>query len=149
MGGRLPYAQRFDDLVVYQKARALAAEIFSLTKAFPREEAYSLIDQVRRSSRSVGAQIAEAWAKRRYERHFVSKLTDADGEQYETQHWISVATDCGYLNTSQSADLIARCQEIGRLLGTMITKAHLFCDAPLGSVREAAGEYFVEVNGEQ
>ena len=84
MGGRLPYARRFDDQVVYQRARELAAEIFDVTRAFSREESYSLTDQVRRSSRSIGAQIAEAWAKRRYERHFISKLTDADGEQYET-----------------------------------------------------------------
>jgi len=85
---KLGHAESFRDLVVYKNARKLAKSIFELTKSFPKEEMYSLTDQVRRSSRSVGAQIAEAWAKRRYKKHFVSKLADADGEQQETQHWI-------------------------------------------------------------
>jgi len=84
--GRLPYVNSFRGLLVYQKSRTLAQAIFQVTKQFPREEMYALTDQIRRSSRSVGAQIAEAWAKRRYEKHFLSKLTDADGEQQETQH---------------------------------------------------------------
>ena len=92
----------FSELVVYQKARQFAREIFAITRTFPREEMYSLIDQIRRSSRSVGAQIAEAWAKRRYEKHFVSKLTDAEGELHETQHWIGIALDCGYMNQNSS-----------------------------------------------
>ncbi len=71
---------------MYKLARQLSLEIYKLTKSFPKEEMFSLTDQIRRSSRSVGAQIAEAWAKRRYEKHFISKLTDADGEQQETQH---------------------------------------------------------------
>lgn len=79
-------ANSFRDLEVYKLSREFSKEIFDLTKRFPPEERYSLTDQIRRSSRSVGAQIAEAWAKRRYEKHFVSKLTDADGEQQETQH---------------------------------------------------------------
>ena len=77
---KLEYATSFRDLLVYQKAKELSRTIFKITKRFPKEEAYSLTDQIRRSSRSIGAQIAEAWAKRRYEKHFVSKLTDADGE---------------------------------------------------------------------
>ena len=101
----LGHARRFFDLIVYQRAREVAREVFELSKSFPKEEKYSLIDQVRRSSRSVGAQIAEAWAKRRYERHFVSKLTDADAEQLETQHWIQVARECGYLTEKQAVDL--------------------------------------------
>jgi four helix bundle protein len=76
----------------------LAKAVFEASKTFPREEAYSLTDQGRRASRSIGAQIAEAWAKRRYARHFASKLTDADGEQLETQHWLIMAFDCGYLS---------------------------------------------------
>ena len=80
-----PYVKSYRDLVVYQKARELAVEVFETTKSFPREEMYSLTDQIRRSSRSIGAQIAEAWAKRRYPKHFLSKLSDADGEQQETQ----------------------------------------------------------------
>ncbi len=82
----MKYAQSFRDLLVYQEARKLSAEVFAISKQFPKEEMLSLTDQIRRSSRSVGANIAEAWAKRRYEKHFVSKLTDADGEQQETQH---------------------------------------------------------------
>ena len=81
--GNLKHARDYRDLRVYEKATAVAYSIFELTQSFPKSEAYSLTDQVRRSSRSVGAQIAEAWAKRRYEKHFVSKLTDADAEQHE------------------------------------------------------------------
>ncbi len=80
------YARSFRDLVGYQKSRQLAREIYHSTLTFPKDELHSLTDQIRRSSRSIGAQVAEAWAKRRYEKHFVSKLTDADGEQQETQH---------------------------------------------------------------
>jgi four helix bundle protein len=92
----MEHANSFKELVVYQKARDLAKSVFEITKTFPKEEMYSLTDQIRRSSRSIGAQIAEAWSKRRYERHFISKLTDADAEQLETQHWIIVAQDCEY-----------------------------------------------------
>jgi len=85
------HANSFRDLEVYKLARQLSYEIFTISKDFPKEELYSLTDQIRRSSRSVGAQISESWAKRRYKKHFISKLTDADGEQQETQHWIEVA----------------------------------------------------------
>ncbi|MCK4329442.1 four helix bundle protein [candidate division WOR-3 bacterium] len=83
--------------------------------------------QIRRSSRSVGAQIAEAWAKRRYEKHFVSKLTDADGEQQETQHWIETARDCDYITETQSKDWLERYASVGRMLNSMINKASQFC----------------------
>ena len=139
----LRHAKSFRDLLVYQKARQLAAEIFRVTKDFPREEMYSLTNQIRRSSRGVGAQIAEAWAKRRYEAHFVAKLTDADGEQQETQHWIETAADCGYLTQSQANDLIEKCAEIGRLLGGMMAKADLFCGTSVAAIREPVTEYFV------
>ena len=89
----LPFARSFKELAVYQKARTLSREVFKTTKGFPREEAFSLTDQWRRAVLSIGAQISEAWTKRRYPRHFLSKLTDADGEQMETQHWIIVAFD--------------------------------------------------------
>ena len=121
------YAKSFRDLVVYQKARSVAKAIFEITKTFPREEMYSLTDQMRRSSRSIGAQIAEAWAKRRYEKHFVSKLTDADGEQQETQHWVDSAEDCGYLEKEQAWNLNADLNEIGRMINSMIDKANQFC----------------------
>ena len=123
----LAHAKSFRDLVVYKKARAVAKEIFEITKTFPKEEMYSLTDQVRRSSRSIGGQIAEAWAKRRYEKHFISKLTDADGEQLETQHWIDTAEDCEYLSSTQAAGLNEKLAEIGKMLNSMITGAHRFC----------------------
>ena len=94
---RPAHAHDFGELIVYQKSRVLAQRIFELSRTFPREETYSLTDQVRRSSRSVGAQIAEAWAKRPYKRNFLSKLADANGELFETQHWIDVAADCLYI----------------------------------------------------
>ena len=103
-----------------------------------------MTDQIRRSSRSVGAQIAEAWAKRRYEKHFVSKLTDADGEQQKTQHWLEMAADCGYLTEQQTDQLVSKCSEIGRLLGGMIAKAELFCGTPLKTIRESTADYFVD-----
>ena len=140
---KLAHADSFRDLLVYHKARDLAREIFRLTVSFPKEETYSLIDQIRRSSRAIGANIAEAWAKRRYERHFVSKLTDADGEQFETQHWIDTATDCGYWASDTAAALMRRCEEIGRLLGGMIAKADVFCGEPPRSLRESAPEYLI------
>ena len=86
--GDLSHAQSFRDLVVYRKAFQVAKTIFEVSKEFLKEETYSLTDQIRRASRSIGAQIAEAWDKRRYEKHFTSKLTDADSEQLETQHWV-------------------------------------------------------------
>jgi four helix bundle protein len=93
----MKHAKSFRDLEVYQLSRKLANEIFIISKSFPKEETYSLTDQIRRSSPSAGAQIAEAWAKRRYEKHFISKLTDADGEQQETQHRLENAFDCSYI----------------------------------------------------
>jgi len=103
---------------------------------------YSLTDQVRRCSRSVGGQIAEAWAKRRYVKHFVSKLTDADAEQNETQHWIETASDCNYLNANETTALLRRCEEIGRLLGGMMEKADQFCSENLNVIRDEAAEFF-------
>jgi four helix bundle protein len=121
------HAKSFRDLVVYKKARAVAKEIFELTKTFPKEEMYSLTNQVRRPSRSIGAQIAEAWAKRRYEKHFVSKLTDADGEQLETQHWLDTAEDCAYISPDEAARTNDKLAEIGKMLNSMIKGAHRFC----------------------
>ncbi|MEJ2353755.1 MAG: four helix bundle protein, partial [Anaerolineales bacterium] len=141
---KLPYAESFRDLLVYQKARNLALEIYQITKTFPREEMFSLTDQIRRSSRSIGAQIAEAWAKRRYEKHFMSKLTDADGERQETLHCIGQAADCGYLNLDQAAELNEKCDEIGRLLAGMIGKSGLFCGPLSREVSEPVPDYFVE-----
>ncbi len=88
--------RRFEDLEVYQLALGLQREIFEISKGFPKEERYSLTDQIRRSSRSVGANIAEAWHKRRYPAHFASKLTDSDAEAGETRHWVQTALDSDY-----------------------------------------------------
>ncbi|RPJ24075.1 MAG: four helix bundle protein [Chloroflexi bacterium] len=140
---KLEYATSFRDLIVYRKARELSLEIFRLTKRFPREETYSLTDQIRRSSRSAGAQIAEAWAKRRYEKHFVSKLTDSDGEQQETQHWIETALDCEYISQEEANALLEKCTEIGRLLGGIIAKAEQFCNPSPYQAREEQANYFV------
>jgi four helix bundle protein len=124
---KLQHASSFRDLIVYQKARNAAQAIFRLSKSFPKEEAYSLRDQLRRASRSVGGQIAEAWGKRQYQRHFVSKLTDADAEQLETQHWIDTAVDCEYLTEDQARMLLEPLHEIGRMLHSMVEKADQFC----------------------
>lgn len=140
---KLEYATSFRDLIVYRKTRELSLEIFRLTKRFPKEEAYSLTDQIRRSSRSVGAQIAEAWAKRRYEKHFISKLTDSDGEQQETQHWVETALDCKYISQEEANVLLENCSEIGRLLGGMIAKAEQFCNPSPYQAHEEQAKYFV------
>ena len=114
------------DLEVYKFAYELAMEIFELTKHFPPEEKYALTSQIRRSSRSVCLNLREAWAKRRYEAHFVSKLTDCDGENNETDSSLDFACSCGYISKEQHEQLTARCAEIGRMLGGMMRKAESF-----------------------
>jgi len=121
------YVKSFRDLEVYKLAREVSKEVFIFSKGFPAEEKFSLTDQIRRSSRSVGAQIAEAWGKRRYENHFISKLTDADSEQLETQHWLEVAEECKYLKTETSKELIQKCESIGKMFYSMIDKSSTFC----------------------
>jgi four helix bundle protein len=121
------YARSFKDLQVYKQAFIVSAKIFELSKAFPEEEKYALIGQIRRASRSIGANIAEAWSKRKYEPHFVSKLTDADCEQMETQHWMRVAFSCGYLDESTARSLVIELEQIGRQLQGMVDKADSFC----------------------
>ncbi|HEX5111879.1 MAG TPA: four helix bundle protein [Saprospiraceae bacterium] len=121
------HVESFKDLEVYKMARQLAKRIFELTKTFPMEERYSLTGQIRRSSRSIGGQIAEAWGKRRYINHFISKLTDADGEQLETQHWIEVSFDCEYIDANVRKELNEKCYSIGKMLQKMIEKADDFC----------------------
>ena len=121
------YVKSFRELEIYKLARGLSLEIFYMSRKFPKEEKYSLTDQIRRSSRSVGAQIAEAWAKRTYRKHFISKLTDADGEQLETQHWIETAVDCSYLSETEANALLDQYASIGRMLNSMMSKADKFC----------------------
>src|SRR3989449_3567619 len=107
-------------LRVYQKAFATAMDLFELSKAFPKEETYSLTDQIRRSSRSVCANLAEAWRKRRYEAAFVNKLNDSEGESAETQTWLEFAVKCGYLNAQDGRALFKVYDEIIAMLVTMI-----------------------------
>jgi four helix bundle protein len=115
------------ELEVYQAAFNLQQEIFAISKKFPREETYSLTDQIRRASRSIGANLSEAWAKRRYPAHFLSKLTDSDGELQETHHWLDTAEACGYLTTNEVGNLKEQAESVGRQLGSMINKHESFC----------------------
>ena len=104
----------------------MAMEIFNESKTFPKEERYSLTDQIRRSSRSVVANIAEGFRKRRYPNMFISKLADADSEATETQVWLDFARDCGYLSQKRHDELTAGYEEIGRMLGGMIAHPEKF-----------------------
>ena len=117
----------FRDLKVYRAAFELQQEIFEITKTFPREEQYSLTDQIRRASRSVGANLSEAWQKRRYIAHFTSKLTDSDGEQAETQHWLDTSYACEYISLEDHEKLRSKCEEIGRMLGKMLKEPEKWC----------------------
>jgi len=108
------------DLKVYRAAYDLAMRIFAVSKSFPPEEKFALTSQIRRSSRSVCLNLREAWAKRRYEAHFISKLTDCDGENSETDSSLDFALDCEYMTSSEHADLTIRCREVGKMLGGMI-----------------------------
>jgi len=119
--------KHFRELIVYQKAFEQAMIIFKLTKKFPKVEQYSLTDQIRRSSRSVCANIAEAWHKRRYTAHFVSKLTDSDAEAAETQVWLDFSLECEYLNRDDYKQLVKEYEEIGRMVGAMISSPDKFC----------------------
>jgi len=116
----------FRDLIAYKKAFALSMEIFVITKTFPKEETYSLIDQIRRSSRSVFASIAEAYKKRKYPNHFISKLTDADMENGETQAWLDASLACKYINKEKYDELDKQSDEVTRLLIFMINNPDKF-----------------------
>ncbi len=118
---------KYEDLEVYKLAFELQQEIYQLTKSFPKEELYSLTDQIRRSSRSIGANIAEAWQKRRYKAHFISKLTDSDSEQAETRHWIKTCLACGYINNITEHKLQEQYMKVGAMLGKMINNAEHWC----------------------
>ena len=115
------------ELKVYKEAYALALEIFQISKMWPAEERYSLTDQIRRASRSVCSNLREAWAKRRYEAHFVNKLTDADAENSETDTSLDFALDCGYITEAEHKEMTADCAGIGRMLGSMIRSPEKFC----------------------
>ena len=114
------------DLIVYQKAYSLAMQIFEISKTFPKEERYALTDQIRRSSRSVCLNLREAWAKRKYEAHFINKLTDCDGENSETDSSLDFAKDCNYITNEEHKLLTELNGEIGKMLGKMINNPKSF-----------------------
>ena len=116
----------FKELLAFQKSFQLAMDIFQLSKSFPKEEKYSLTDQIRRSSRSVSANIAEAYRKRRYVNHFISKLTDSDAENSETNVWLEFSLKCEYINVETYTDLNNKTIEIGRLVNFMINNPDKF-----------------------
>jgi four helix bundle protein len=117
---------RFQDLIAYQKSFTLAMQVFEISKTFPKEEKFSLTDQVRRSSRAVSAAIAESYGKRKYPKHFVSKLTDSDSENLETQSWLEFAQAAGYINKLEFDKLINESIEVGKLLNYMMNHPEKF-----------------------
>ena len=117
---------RFQDLLAYQKSFELALQIFEITKSFPKEEQYSLTDQIRRSSRSVSANISEAYRKRLYPKHFISKLTDSDAENSETQTWLEFSLKCNYITNKVFKELSKTSDEVGKLINYMILNPHKF-----------------------
>ena len=119
--------ESFKDLIVYQKAYKLAMEIFEISKSFPKEEKYSLTDQIRRSSRSVTTCIAESWAKRRYEKSFINKLTDSLGEENETEVWLDFSKDCNYIQKEIQETLLSEYDEVRKMLISMINNADKWC----------------------
>ena len=117
----------YKDLKVFQLSYKLAMEIFEVTKAFPKEERYSLTDQIRRSSRSIAANIAEAWKKRIYPKMFVSKIIDSTGEAGETEVWLDIAKNAGYLSVEKHRELSDGYDEVNRMLYGMVEKPEKFC----------------------
>jgi len=116
----------YKDLLLYKKSFALAMEIFVVTKKFPKEETYSLTDQIRRSSRSVNICTIEAYRKRRYPNHFISKLTDADMENSETQGWLAFSKECEYISEEVYNGLFAQSNEVGKLIQYMMDNPDKF-----------------------
>ena len=113
-------------LLAYQTAYKLAMEIFQLTRDFPSDEKFGLTNQIRRSSRSVCTNLAEAFAKRRYPAHFISKISDADGENTETSVWLDFTKDCQYISSGKFNELRMKVDEIGRLLGDMLNNPNKY-----------------------
>ena len=122
--------QSHRDLIVYQQAMSIAMEIFQASKVFPKEETYSMTDQIRRSSRSVCSNLAEAWRKRRYEAHFVSKLSDAETEAAETQVWAEFALKCGYWSEQQFQEFDQSYEAILKMLVPMIHNPSVWILSP-------------------
>ncbi|MBI3502665.1 MAG: four helix bundle protein [Bacteroidetes bacterium] len=116
----------YTGLTVYQMAYRLAMEIFEITKTFPKEEKYSLTDQIRRSSRSVSVNIASGYRRRKYPKHFSSKMTDADEECTETIEWLKFSKDCQYINEEIKTNLNQQYEKVGRMLGSMADNPEKF-----------------------
>ncbi|RBQ10217.1 four helix bundle protein [Pedobacter miscanthi] len=110
----------FSDLLVYKKSFELAMDIFEISKTFPKDETYSLTDQIRRSSRSTNICLVEAYRKRRYKAHFISKLSDSDMENSETKGWLKFAFECKYILKDKYEKLALQSDEVGKLLNHMI-----------------------------
>ena len=127
MGKEKSEYRGYKDLKVYQLSYELALEIHELTKTFPKGEKYALVDQIRRSSRSVPTNLAEAWKKRRYKKAFISKVIDSSGEAGETEVWLHFSLDFGYLDQGKHSEMIDRYDEVGKMLQGMIDKADKFC----------------------
>ena len=117
----------YKELLAYQKAYELAMKVFHISKRFPSEEKYSLTDQIRRSSRSVPSNIAEAWRKRRYPKHFISKLTDSLAEESEIEVWLDYSKDLKYIGKEEHDYFIAKYDEVARMLVSMIDNPDKFC----------------------
>lgn len=125
--GAIRVIKSFRDLRVYQLTLEQAKRIFVISRDFPKEETYSLTDQIRRSSRAVNAMIAEAWARRKYQAAFVNKINEALGEAMETQAWLDHARECGYIKSDLYHELDEAWQRIGAMLNRMIQRADDFC----------------------
>ena len=119
--------ESFKDLIDYQKAYKLGMDIFEISKSFPKEEKYSLTDQIRRSSRAVTSCLAESWAKRRYKKAFVNKLTDSLGEENETEVWLDYSKDCQYILPETHIKLISEYLEVRKMLISMINSPDKWC----------------------
>ena len=117
----------FRDLIVYQLSYKLSVEIFEVTKTFPKEEKYSLVDQIRRSSRSIPANISEAWSRRRYPKSFVNKLIESDGEASETTVWLDFSKDQKYITEEKHEYFISKYDEVAKMLNSMINQPQKFC----------------------
>lgn len=120
-------ARNHEDLEVWQKSYDHAMRIFELSKRFPKEETYSLTDQIRRSSRAVSANLSEAWERRRYEAHFISKLTDSAAEVAETKTWLRFAHSCGYMPEEDMTLLFELYGDVLRTLRAMMRHAPSWC----------------------
>jgi len=127
VGNENPQYRGYRDLKVYQLAYELAMEVFRETKTFPIEERYSLVDQLRRASRSIPVNIAEAWKKRKYEKMFVSKLVDCSGEAAEVEVWLDFSLDSGYLLREKYEYFMGKYDEVNRMLYSMINQPEKFC----------------------